>query len=247
MKLLHPPIIEAIVDIDCDMRPKFDLTQMEGKAGDPFRDRYPTSKKRYLEEFRFEKKGDQPTDYSTTRNIQSIMFIQEGGKQLVQVRAQGFSFNRLAPYSSLDDYLPEIERAWKIFVKIASPLRVRTIRLHFINRILLPAETGNVNLVEYLKIYPLMPTDNLTLNSFLNQYSATENVSGNKVDVILVGQPFENQRAPVILDISTSRTVDGGVEDWSWLLDNIVLLRGLKNRVFENTLTERCLNLFQQP
>ena len=49
------------------------------------------------------------------RAIQSLQFLHEDEKQLVQVMAQGFSFNRLAPYTSLDDYLPVIQRTWELF------------------------------------------------------------------------------------------------------------------------------------
>ena len=85
----------------------------------------------------------------------------------MQVRAQGFSFNRLAPYSGLDDYLPEIERTWSLYVDLASPVQIRAIRLRYINRILLPLAANTVDLDEYLKIGPacLMKIDSRCLVS----------------------------------------------------------------------------------
>ena len=44
----------------------------------------------------------------------------------------------------LDEYLPEIERTWRFFVELASPVQVRRIRLRYINRILLPLASGGV-------------------------------------------------------------------------------------------------------
>jgi hypothetical protein len=35
-------------------------------------------------------------------------------------------------------------------------------------------------------------------------------------------------------------------QEWNWILAKIQSLRDLKNRVFKNTLTDTCLNLFQQ-
>ena len=72
---------------------------------------------------------------SVRRGIQALQFLHADEKQLVQVRAQGFSFNRLAPYTSLDDYLPEIERTWHLFVGLASPVQIRVVQLRYINRI----------------------------------------------------------------------------------------------------------------
>lgn len=67
-----------------------------------------------------------------------LQFLKNDEKQLVQIRPQGYSFNRLAPYGGFDEYLPEIERAWRLFVDIVMPLQVKLIRLRYINRFLLP-------------------------------------------------------------------------------------------------------------
>jgi hypothetical protein len=50
------------------------------------------------------------------------------------------SFNRLRPYSTLDDYLPEVERTWRVSRTRWASL-VRRIR-PLINRILLPCRKG---------------------------------------------------------------------------------------------------------
>jgi hypothetical protein len=52
---------------------------------------------------------------------------------------------------------------------------------------------------------------------------------------------------PLIFDITVESKKTGEVENWSWISGQIQALRVLKNRVFKNTLTEKCLNLFQQP
>lgn len=86
------------------------------------------------------------------RAIQALQFLQDDEKQLVQVRAQGFSFNRLASYTTLDDYLAEIQSVWELFTGLASPVQIRTIRLRYINRILLPLTNGSVELEDYFEI-----------------------------------------------------------------------------------------------
>jgi uncharacterized protein (TIGR04255 family) len=246
MKLLHAPIIEAVLEIDCDMSPKFELVAMEDRARRLFADNYPKFRKQYVEEYRIKAKADQPPDYSTKRAIQSLQFFQEDERQIVQLRGQGFSFNRLNPYSSLDDYLPEIERTWKLFGEIVSPLQIRAVRLRYINRILLPMVPGGIQLNEFFKIYPVLPDGTLILGAFLNQYLAVEKDTGNHVNVVLTGQPPENDRAPIIFDNTAMWSGVAEVENWAWLSARIMLLRALKNRIFENTLTEKCLNLFQQ-
>lgn len=112
--------------------------------------------------------------------LAAYQFVQSDGKQLVQVRAQGFSFNRLAPYTGFDDMLAEVERTWHLYVKIASPVQIRVIRLRYINRILLPLVEGRVELDEYLKVGPKLPDeDRLAFSGFLNQHLAIEKGTGH--------------------------------------------------------------------
>lgn len=243
----HAPIVEAVLDIDCDMPPAFDLAALEGILQDAFREQYPKFRTQYLEEYRIEREGDQPSRHSAKRAIQAFQFLQDDGKQLVQVRTQGFSFNRLAPYGTLDEYLPEIERTWGIFASIASPVQIRIVRLRYINRILLPFANERVELEHYLKVSPRLPEeDRLQFAGFLNQHAAVEVGTGHQVNIVLTSQPRENDNLPIILDICVASTETAPPENWAWILAKIQSLRALKNRIFRNTLTEQCLTLFQQ-
>ena len=246
-KLIKAPIVEAVIDIDCDMPPDFCLALLEKPSCKCFQDRYPNLRFQYIHETKVETKSDETSQLSRRHGIQSFQFLQTDGKQLVQVRAQGFSFNRLAPYSSLDDYLPEIERTWRLFIGIASPVRTRVVHLRYINRILLPMVASQINLDDYLKFGPHMPDEEkMALSGFLNQYAAVESDTGNKVTVFLTTQPLENDKLPIIFDVSVASKGFAEPEDWTSILAKIHSLRNLKNRIFQNTLTEQCINLFKQ-
>lgn len=245
LKLANPPIVEAVVDIDCDMPPAFDLVALETPACAAYRDHYPKFRTMFLEQHRIEAKGVKPSVHSANRAIQALQFLHDDERQLVQVRAQGFSFNRLAPYTTLDDYLPEIERTWRVFLGIASPVQIRVVRLRYINRIRLPQEDGRIELEHYVKVSPRLAGDRLVLNGFLNQYAAVEADTGHEVNVVVTAQPPESGRAPIIFDNCVAAAIKGEPNDWPLILGKIQSLRGLKNRIFRNTLTERCLNLFQ--
>jgi uncharacterized protein (TIGR04255 family) len=248
-KFVHPPIIEAVVDIDCDMPPGQDFAALEQTVRDVFRPEYPKFRKAFVQTHQFEQKPDQPPKMSGQHSIQAYQFLHDDEKQLAQVRAQGFSFNRLAPYTSLDDYLPKIQQAWKLFISVASPVQIRAVRLRYINRIMLPlAANGAVNLDDYLKIGPQLPDEQrFTLTGFLNQQSAVEFATGNQINIILTGQPIENGKAPVILDITVAGAAKAEPQNFAWLLGEIQSLRALKNHIFTSTLTEPCQKLFQQP
>lgn len=246
LSLQNAPIVEAVLDIDCDMPPRFDLAAMEGASRACFLEKYPKFRSQFIQEFQIETKADATAQLTNRHGIQAFQFRQDDEKQLVQVRAQGFSFNRLAPYKRLDDYLPEIERTWLQFIGVVSPVQIRLIRLRYINRILLPMVGGRVNLDYYLKIAPHLPDEaNLTFVGFLNQHQVVEVATGHRADIVLSTQPPENDMLPIIFDNSVMCAGPAAPGDWPWILAKIRSLRSLKNRIFENTLTTECLNLFR--
>jgi len=177
-----------------------------------------------VQEMQFEAKGGEAPRVSARQGLQALMFLAPDERQLVQLRPQGYSFNRLAPYASLDHYLPEIERTWKLFVEWAAPVQVRLIRLRFINRILLPSDDGSVNLDNYLKLGPRLPdAANLTFSGFFNQHSAVESATGNAVNITMATQPLEDAKLPVILDIEAYQDVLGELAGDGEHLDRLTL------------------------
>jgi len=246
LKFKNPPIVEAVLNIECDMPPAQDFAALQASAQEAFRPQYPQFRAMLVMENRIEVKPAAQPELSVKNSLQGFQFLQADGKQLVQMRAQGFSFNRLAPYSTLDDYLGEMERTWNVFVKIAAPVEVRMVQLRYINRILLPMSGGKLEMEDYLKICPQLPDDErLEFLGFLNQHTAVEKDTGNQVNIVLAAQPVENEKLPVIFDITAAHQLATEPKNWGKILTAIKSLRDLKNLVFHNTLTETCISLFQ--
>ena len=246
LKIPNPPIVEAVVDIDCDMPPAMDLTALEGRGKDLFGDQYPKFRAQLIQEHQFKQEIGAVPELSVRQGVHALQFLHDDDKQLVQVRALGFSFNRLAPYASLDDYLPEIERAWRLFVSLAAPIQIRAVRLHYINRILLPLSNGRVELDEYVKLGPRLPDEErLTFTGFLNQHAVVETATGNQANIVLTTQPPTADQLPLIFQIEAMSAGNAEPVDWPWIETKIQSLRSLKNHIFVNTLTDKCLKLFQ--
>jgi uncharacterized protein (TIGR04255 family) len=245
LKLKNPPIVEAVVDINCDMPPTFNVEALPEKALELFRPEYPQVKKQYVEQYEFKPQPGAPPDYSLKRGVSGLQFMQSDGKQVIQVRTGGYSFNRLAPYGSLDEYLVEIKRTWEIFVSLTRPNSIRSIQLRYINRIMLPLGPTGVTLSDYFKITSYPDIGNLVMTGFLHQISSVDSATNNTATVILTGLPPEKGQAPILLDISVAWQGSLPVEDVGILVAKIQSLRALKNSVFSNTLTPQCLNLYQ--
>jgi uncharacterized protein (TIGR04255 family) len=244
--LPHAPIIEAVVDIDCDLPVGIDLPAMEGRIRQHFSNEYPRFRRQMIQQHAMKASLDAPPEFSVQSSLRAFQFLKEDERQLVQVRTEGFSFNRLEPYSSFDEYLPEIERAWKRFAEVMAPVQIRRIVLRYINRIFLPTSDGLVDIGNYLRLNFKLPDETgLELSGFFNQYSATEAETGHQVNVSMVAQPVEGDRLPVVFDIEAIHPAPADPESWENIRATILLLRRLKNRIFARTLTEQCLNLFR--
>src|SRR5476649_4981 len=94
-KLINPPIIEAVLDIECDYKEQPDIKKIEAKARKEMAKGYPNV--RLIQEHQFEANLSEPPKISVKGGLQGLQFLKNDEKQVVQYRASGFSFNRLAP------------------------------------------------------------------------------------------------------------------------------------------------------
>ncbi len=245
-RLANAPIVEAVVDIDCDLPASPDISALEARAREAYTPQYPKARAQLVQGFQIEQPLAAEPHVSARRGVEAYAFFAEDEKQVVQVRTRGFSFNRLAPYTTLDDYLPEIERTWRLFVAFSSPAEVRLIRLRYINRIRLPLVENQVDLSQYIGFGPHYPDqDRLTLLGFLNQYAAIDKDTEDRLNVTMTTQPMEDGVLPVVFDINAFREEPVEPDNWDSLVARIQSLRLLKNRTFQNTLTQQCLDLFR--
>lgn len=244
--LAHPPIVEAVVDFDCVMPPAFDVQRVEAAARAALGDRYPKLRTAFIAHGSMEIKPGGKPNVSAEQGVHALQLLQADGRQLVQVRARGFSFNRLDPYTGFDDYLPEIQRTWRIFVELVSPVSVRAIGLRYINRFSVPIDDNRIDIAKYLRIAPKFPVEErLAFTGFLSQQAGLEQGTANEVKMVLASQPIEGSALPVILDIEVTWRHDVAPADWETLLTHFQSLRELKNSVFMSSLTEDAVRLFQ--
>jgi len=219
-KLARPPIVEAIVDFDCDVPPNVDLKSLEQSARETFHEHYPDAQPRYLQEVRVATGQDGAFNSSLQRSLQAWMFRASDGTQLVQVRQSGFSFNRLAPYAGFDMCLPLIEEAWRRYCDLVKPIVVREIRLRYINRISLPMDrVENEGLESFLAVDATPPTETkLVRSGFLTQYQASDPETCFRAAVVLASQPASREWA------IACRIRQRGVGQWTvgadWLGEN---------------------------
>ncbi|MGQ0765945.1 MAG: TIGR04255 family protein [Gemmatimonadota bacterium] len=233
------------MDIDCDVPIGFSLEELAGSAAARLAPAYPLSRRRY--QYAVKIGLQHPQLLEGESDLEALLFLTTDEKQLVQVRAAGYSFNRLRPYTSFDDYVPEIRRTWNEYRELVRPTKVRKLRMRYINRIMLPASPGgSVELTDYLVVRRLSDPDSFVLTGFLDHHSAIERASQNVVNTVLTGLPLEGNRFPVIFDNSAEAVFVTEPDEWPSIEKKLQELRDLTNRVFRTVVTEKCLSLFQQ-
>lgn len=245
LKLDRAPIVEAVVDIDCDTPVGRSLESLKESAKSAFGSAYQVFRLRIVQAHRFVLDPDLLKPPQSETAVGALQFFKADEKQLVQVRSNGFSFNRLAPYGSFDEYLPEIRRTWDQYREFATPSQVRRLSLRYINRIILPARE-EIELNEYFRVAPRLPDETgFVLTGFTQQQTATERTTGNIVQTVLAGQPPVTDGTPIIFDNTAQAELATEPADWESIERKLLELRWLKNRVFRLTLTDTCLNLFR--
>lgn len=251
-QLPFPPIIEAIVDIDCELDPVKHLADLEPAVRQSLQDRYPKVEKRMRHQFQIRKDSEAPPEHvMEDKGLDAILLRSEDGKQLTQFRRNGYSFNRLAPYEGMDTYLPEIQRTWENYRSLVKPLRIRKIGLRTINRIQIPLNVdGNVDLEHYLRSGPQIPSiegRELTFTGFLNQHRIADTGSGQHANIILATKEAKDEQLTILLDIDAYDPRPRESLDWVDVVGVVGLLRSLKNDLFRGMVTEECLKLFSAP
>lgn len=251
LPLKNAPIIEAVIEFHCELPPGQDRAGWEAAFKQRFGAAYPRCQAQHLQEVQFQvgPGGDGPSAKAVRQGVHGFRHLSADGKQLVQCRLDGFFFNRLAPYASFDEYLPEALRCWDLYREVAEPVIVRQVCLRYINRLLLPLAGGQLSLSNYLKSPPVLATpadgEQFSFVEFVHQHQMAALESKTLVSVVLASQPLENAHLPVIFEIAAMRSVDLNPADHPAFEVALQSLRHLKNNVFSNTLTPECLKLFQ--
>ena len=247
-QLRHAPIVEAIADIDCDV-PDAPLSQPpHDTLGSTLLDRYPEVIQHQFHTVNLT--PDAQAGAQVRRGVDGYGYRTADHREIVQFRRHGFSFNRLAPYASFDDYLPEIMRMWRAYVELAKPLTIKTLRLRYVNRIELDVpNSGTVNLDEYFHIGPKQPRDTgMALFGAYSQVSLFDAQSNVRANLVLATAEFTRQRLVVVLDNAVDVTSSlPEPDDHAGVQQLFQTLRTTKNRVFRGALTDQCIQMFQSP
>lgn len=233
------PITEAIIDLRVTLPEQFTV---EDLADIHFliKDRFPTKEPIHTGSLTFQTGPSIKIDAS--REQHGFLFRSEDGLKIFQAKLSGFTFNRLAPYTTWEDFRSDARRLWEIYKSVCKPSSVVRVAVRFINRLDLPGPV--VDFKHYLQTLPeIAPNLPQGLSGFFMQLQIPQEDLNS---MLIINEAFTPSTSPeivsVILDFDLFReqvwqSNDEGI--WKFLEE----LRHRKNLVFEESITDKTREL----
>ena len=241
---LKAPITEAIIDLKVAFKQEFSVDRL-AEIHDRIKDRFPTQQPIYTGVGAFTIDPGVSINVNTTQQHNGFLFRSIDNLRIFQATLGGFTFNRLSPYESWEEFSSDAKYLWDIYKEIYKPEHITRAAIRYINQINIPTQ-GLVNIQDYLRTIPEVP-DNFpqkTLQSFFMQLQIPQ----EDLDCMLVlNETLAPQITPefitVVLDFDLFRQQIWRSDDeeiWMFLEQ----LRHRKNEIFETSITEKTKEMF---
>ncbi len=257
MRFPNPPITEAIFDIVVNLRDDFNHEDLLNFQKD-IKESFPNIQKRMALQRGFKFNLEKPEEinpqlFSISNQPEGYIFVSNDQKRIIQAKLQGFTFSKLKPYQSWNDFYGEAYQLWQKYVEITSPLKVVRLGLRYVNQIIIPlAEEGGIELKHYIKTLPEIPSDfSVAIESYFMQLvlSHTQYQPSRAIINQTIGQMLKNDEGnktyPLIFDIDVFQEVNLSPDDEA--IKNIfeANLKCFREDIFFNSITEKTKELFQ--
>lgn len=242
--LRNAPITEAILDFRVKARPEFHPRELSALK-ELLTGRFPKVNERHAFQATFgmlKGKGQPPV--LEEKGLQGYFFKSEDEKTIAQFRVDGFTFNRLQPYTSWLELFPQAIGLWQLYIETAKPVIAKRLALRYINRI--PMPLGPFEIETYLRTAPIIPPElPQNVSAFLSRVTIRDPATGVSAHISQALEiDAQTQRPSVILDIDAFKEGDFASDDPA-IQNTFETLHSLKNNIFFNSLTEECLRQFE--
>lgn len=238
--LRNAPIVEAVIDFrvppSSGIQPSAfsELTATIGK-------KYSKSESINLIETRFGIDRGKMLDPAQSQTELGWKYSAE--TEIVQFRINGFTFSKVAPYTTWGEVFGEAFRLWQVYLNIAKPVQLTRIAVRYINKMQVE---GDRKIGDFLEAPPtLPPTLSSTVLDFLTRVHLADQKRGAAAIVV---QALEPQLDPTLMSLYVD--IDAyhlaSLEPDSPRLPEIFQrLRELKNEIFYASITELAVEKYQ--
>jgi len=176
--------------------------------------------------------------------LQGYFFKSKDDRLIAQFRIDGFTLNRLNPYTSWSELFPITQELWGMYVDIAKPERVTRLATRYINRITLPPNAPDLD--RYLTTPPVIPEEiPADLHGVLNRATLlhkNHDLSANVTQAI--NKDKATNTWTILLDIDVYGDVSYRPNDPE-IMALFAQLREFKNVIFFSMITPHAKGMFE--
>jgi uncharacterized protein (TIGR04255 family) len=238
LDLSEPPLREALVDLRVDHAADFDVSRL---AVEPESLGMSSRKENRLFKADISPKA---TGGPPEVSIRGYFYFSEDELEIAQLRSDGFTFNRLAPYLGWEQMLPRAMHCWREFVRLGRPERVNRLALRYINQL----DMGDgANLARWLRSPPSVshsaPGE---LAAFFSSVTTIDEDSGMGANVIVTTEGTPGSGLGFLMvDLDVFSDSEVGRPAFDSIEEVLGTLREIKNRLFQEVLTPEALELYR--
>ena len=148
--LKNAPITEALLDIRVRAKAGFNSASFTGLPPSLSTD-FPKRVEYNAIKVEMQIPADTPPEIQEL-GLQGIFYKSDDEKYVAQFRIDGFTLNRLKPYTSWDDFSAHAQALWEVYVEQAQPELVTRLALRYINHLPLPKDASA--LADFMLVLP---------------------------------------------------------------------------------------------
>lgn len=235
--LRRAPITEATIDVQVTLPPDVDLEQLRA-FHHGLEQRFPLVEDRMRVAAVLQMhKGVAPEMSSQGPTPDGLLMRSENEALVVQARLDGFSLNKLAPYSKWDVLRGQAEEFWSRYVSVARPVGITRLAVRYINKIeLQPGADFKESILTVPEIAPGIPQG--LPEYFMRLVIPHE--SGATAIVTEASLPPTVEAPPAMLfDIDVFRFIEIPASNFEDIWPILEELRAYKNVIFFNSITPK--------
>jgi uncharacterized protein (TIGR04255 family) len=240
-KLSRAPIVEALLDIRVALAGSVSLERLEAAAAETVTD-FPQREHIHAAHAQLRvEPGRQFETVEFSQEIRGLLVTSADRLSAAQFRVDGFTLNRLRPYTSWEGLLPQALRLWNAYKAALGEFTIARLGVRYINRIPL-ALTSDDDIDDFILTSPKLPIGVPDIfTSFRSQttlFEPAKRLSAVVNQRVEIGSEPESKAW--ILDID-AYSIDAVSSDTSDVEDRLNALRSYKNQIFFGSLTDRLI------
>jgi uncharacterized protein (TIGR04255 family) len=235
--LRRAPITEATIDIQVTLPPDVDLEQLRAFHRG-LEQRFPLVEDRIRVDAHLQMRKDAaPEMTSQGPTPDGLLMRSENEALVVQARLDGFSLNKLAPYSKWDVLRGQAEELWSRYVNVARPVSVKRLAVRYINRIeLQPGVDFKESILTVPEIAPGVPQG---LPEYFMRLVIPHETGATAIVTQASLPPTVEALPAMIFDIDVFRYTEIPASEFGGIWRILEELRAYKNVIFFNSVTPK--------